>query len=231
MMKKVLMFTLIELLVVIAIIAILASMLLPALSKAREKAETINCISNTKQMALAMRMYSDDFKGMLPYRDYNFGSATVTEPNGSTHTGYMLWPTLIYPYINNYSSFDCPSADGWSCVSPSDGHSYSFSPYGGGYQGRLSIGFNYYCSATKLIHFKRPSETCMGGCIGIYDNNSNEYQIGNVHQNFWLNDRHNGMPSVFYSDGHSASVPRKSIPTNASTSKFWRPNPDSPVTD
>jgi prepilin-type N-terminal cleavage/methylation domain-containing protein/prepilin-type processing-associated H-X9-DG protein len=95
-------FTLIELLVVIAIIAILAAILFPVFAQAREKARGASCLSNTKQIALAMKMYAQDYDE-TKVMSQNWTSFTFPDLNGSTFSG------LLQPYIKNRGLFQCPS--------------------------------------------------------------------------------------------------------------------------
>lgn len=100
-------FTLIELLVVIAIIAILAAILFPVFARAREQARRTSCLSNEKQIGLALYMYAEDYDETLPER-YGDGYPDT----GDFENGYQrTWKNMLMPYIKSYDVYKCPSND------------------------------------------------------------------------------------------------------------------------
>jgi len=136
-------FTLIELLVVIAIIAILAAILFPVFATAREKARQTSCLSNEKQLGLAVLQYYNDYDETPPC-----GNSQTNQPTG--------WAGQIYPYVKSKQVFVCPSD---LTIGPSSSYCYNRfitiqNPNPGYYTGAL-------WGAYPISQFGAPSRTVL----------------------------------------------------------------------
>ena len=123
-------FTLVELLVVIGIIALLISILLPSLNKARESAKVVACLSNLHQLGLAMNMYANDNKGAWPCW-YNPNDESASSKYYSSGFAWFdvagatpyHWVGIgsVYPYVKSAKVFFCPADEYFTSSSNSDG--------------------------------------------------------------------------------------------------------------
>ena len=194
-------FTLIELLVVIAIIAILAAILFPVFAKAREKARQSSCLSNAKQIGLALHMYVQDYDEMMP-------------PLYGDVAGLFPWQQLVTPYVKNIQIFTCPSKITAAPFTPPS----SFGSYGYNYHWAA-----YYPSAS-LAMIERPSECVM---IGERDNIGTAAcyfasQASSLSQfSTWYKGTHNGGQNICFFDGHSKWVKVSTMWNNGVDSPLW----------
>lgn len=178
-------FTLIELLVVIAIIAILASMLLPALSRAKQKGTSISCLNNLKQMMVASHLYAGDFRDYWPLN--NEGDANVDLANPPANYVPKVWAegregsnlyddrsaqgmiseklSLLAPYVKSKALFRCPGdnkpwkINGQTVLRP---RSYGMNSYVGWSKAR----YNDMPNEQRYRVFKRTTDT--RGVNGIF---------------------------------------------------------------
>ncbi len=195
-------FTLIELLVVIAIIAILAAMLLPALSKAREKARQASCISNLKQLGVVFMMYVTDYSEYFP-------------PYGD---GVRTWPEIFakVDYINAARAkfLVCPSLPmsryGSSNWQYEAAYGYNYHDIGSSYNSARYGTWTLYPTA-KLSRIKRPSSTylLMDTACNVGNLHLSKYYVensGSVVGEGFPYARHMNNLNILFVDGHAGSV-------------------------
>jgi len=209
-------FTLIELLVVIAIIAILAGILMPALQQARERARSINCLGNARELGRVYLFYSDDYDNYLPCLD-NMGGDGAVNSSGETVSGKTWLNDIVKKYLGRlnastepYKLLFCPNETVTEDITTNYGLNYLIAT-----ENKTGI---------KTTRFKHHSKTAMlvenTGHLCYYCDVTNPGKTHAAGSSYGLNRaaffRHNDRASVTFLDGHAEGVEKKKVPCRES---------------
>lgn len=248
-MKKTKGFTLIELLVVIAIISILAAILFPVFARARENARRSSCLSNVKQLGLAMMQYTQDHDEKLAPLMIDLGApGGYTLPNGTaSNSRWMQWYHMLYPYMKNIQIMNCPSE---SRVVWTEGTYTGAVPYG------YNRGAGSYCTSNCGVQLavsvnSGPSLSAIedaSGTIMITDSvwyyvgfsgalteaqvKSDNCDINNngspPNNSLCVRERHLGTVNSVFVDGHAKAMQWQTIlgTNGVSSYRYWTTSAD-----
>jgi prepilin-type N-terminal cleavage/methylation domain-containing protein/prepilin-type processing-associated H-X9-DG protein len=195
-------FTLIELLVVMAIIGVLAGLLLPSLSAAKERGKSAACVNNLRQIGLAMQMYWDDNHGKI-------SALSGIYPSWTSANSVHAWTREIYPYLNNKNVFLDPGRPPWLPAIPVHYYINLLPAY---------VASNTNAAGVYTIDSKRISNSSAFILVGedLYVNPTQEVDLSNeLADELGFSDGaacyppyHLGFANLLFADGHVGSFNR-----------------------
>lgn len=214
-------FTLIELLTVIGIIAVLSAILFPVLSKARETARRTTCLSNLKQIGLAMGLYEGDNAGFIvPWSVTHPSYSPPSDPNSPGSDGCITWDVSIKQYLKDTRVLNCPGNPGdlgrkaraYSIAQYTQRFSLGTAPFFGCYKDSIPAP-----SKTVLLFEKGDVlPGCWGDALGQHPGESHGPDDGG--KMF-----HNGGKNFLFVDQHAKWFTAKSGPFVAETTRTVNP--------